>query len=135
MLPALSILLSAFGGWALGMRGMMIVTGEQDYLTLAQAKGLTQRRIFFRYALRNALLPQVTAFAIALGGIASGAVLVETIFSYPGIGYHLYQAISNSDYTVTQGITFILVVAVAFATLVVDLVNPLLDPRIAYGRR
>ncbi len=135
VLPALSILLSAFGGWALGMRGMMIVTSEQDYLTLAQAKGLTRRRIFFGYAMRNALLPQITAFAIAIGSIASGAVLVETIFSFPGIGYRLYQSISNADYTVTQGITFILVVAVAFATLVVDIINPILDPRITYGRR
>ena len=132
ILPALSIVLTAIGGWALGIRALMVSVSEQDFLTLAEAKGLSGVRIFFRYALRNAVLPQITGFAIALGSIASGGVLVETIFSYPRIGYQLYQAIGTSDYTVIEGITFILVVAVAFATLIVDLLNPFLDPRIKY---
>jgi peptide/nickel transport system permease protein len=135
MLPASSIVLSAVGGWMLGMRAMMVGVLDADYLTLAEAKGLKQRRIFVRYAMRNAILPQVTGLALSLGLILSGAVLVEVIFSYPGVGYLLYQAIQNADYTLIQGITFILVLAVAVATLVLDLAYPLLDPRISYRRR
>ena len=86
MLPALSIILVSMGGWALGMRSMMIMTQGDDYVIFAEAKGLRDRTIFTRYAIRNALLPQVTALALALGTIVAGAVLVEVIFGYPGIG-------------------------------------------------
>ena len=135
ILPALSIILSGVGGWALGMRGMMITVLGEDYLALAYAKGLPDRRIFLRYALRNAMLPQFTGLAISLGFIVSGAMLVEVIFAYPGVGFQLFNSISNADYTVMQGITFILVVSVALAILVIDLVYPKLDPRISYARR
>jgi peptide/nickel transport system permease protein len=134
-LPALSIVLAAVGGWMLGMRGMMVTVIGSDFLTLAQAKGLKGRRIFLRYAVRNAILPQITALAISLGHVVSGAVLVEIIFSYPGIGFQLYRAISNADYTMIQGITFILVLSVAIAILILDLLYPRLDPRITYARR
>jgi peptide/nickel transport system permease protein len=133
-LPALSLVLGGLGGWMLGMRGLMIGVLESDYLMLAEAKGLSTRRVLFRYAIRNAILPQITVLALALGSITSGAVLVEVIFSYPGLGSALYQAIQNADYTLIQGITFLLIVAVGAAVLILDLIYPLLDPRIRYAR-
>jgi peptide/nickel transport system permease protein len=135
ILPSLSLVLASIGGWMLGMRGMMVTVLGSDFLTLARAKGLKGRRIFLRYAVRNAILPQVTGLAISLGHVVSGTVLVEVIFSYPGIGHHLYAAITNADYPVTQGITFILVLSVAMAIFILDLVYPKLDPRITYARR
>jgi peptide/nickel transport system permease protein len=134
-LPALSIIIAGVGGWALGMRGMMVTVLGEDYLTLAEAKGLKEGRIFFRYALRNAMLPAFTGLAISLGFIVSGATLVEYLFTYPGMGYQLNQAIISSDYPVIQGITFFLVLSVATAILIIDLVYPKLDPRITYTRR
>ena len=134
-LPSLSIVLSGIGFWALGMRGLMVSVIGEDYLTLAEAKGLPQRRIFLWYGLRNALLPQTTALALAMGYVASGAVLVEVIFSYPGIGFVLYQAVGNSDYFVIQGVILLLVIGVALGVFVIDLLYPRLDPRITYGSR
>lgn len=131
-LPALSIILAAIGFWAIGMRGMMVTTEGEDYMTMAEAKGLSGTWIFYRYALRNAILPQVTALAIALGYVVSGSVLVEVVFGYPGIGSLLYKAISGSDYFVIYGIVFIVILAISLATLIIDLVYPLLDPRITY---
>jgi peptide/nickel transport system permease protein len=134
-LPALSIVITSMGGWALGMRGMMITTDGEDYMILAQAKGLHPGRVFWRYAVRNAILPQITAVALTMGGIVSGSVLVEYIFAYPGMGYLLYTGIINGDYTVIQGVVFILIVATALAVLLLDLAYPILDPRITYQRR
>jgi peptide/nickel transport system permease protein len=133
-LPALSIVLVSIGAWALGMRAMMVTTQGEDYVTYADAKGLKGRTIFMRYAIRNALLPQTTALALALGQLISGAVLVEVIFSYPGIGTVLFNAIRGSDYYLVQGIVFILIVSIGVATLVLDLIYPMLDPRITYRR-
>lgn len=130
ILPALSILLTSVGFWALGMRGTMVTVLGEDYLTLAEAKGLSNRRIFFAYAMRNALLPQVTSLAIALGTVASGSVLVEVIFNYPGVGWLLYNALRSSDYYMVQGVAFFLILTVAVSVLIVDLIYPLLDPRI-----
>lgn len=134
-LPALSIILASIGGTALSMRGMMVTVLGEDYLFLAEAKGLHERLIFFRYAVRNAILPQVTGLAISLGNVVSGAILVEVLFSYPGMGYLLINAIRGADYTMIQGITFILVVSVAVAVFIIDLINPRLDPRILYDKR
>jgi len=128
-LPALSIILVTMGTWALGMRGMMITTAGEDYMLLAEAKGLSSRRIFWRYGVRNAFLPQVTALALSLGTIAGGFVVVETVFNYPGLGSLLYSGIVNNDYPVIQGVAFYLVLGVALAVLVLDLMYPLLDPR------
>ena len=111
VLPALSIILVSTGGWALGMRGMMVTTMGEDYVTFAEGKGLTNPTIFLRYCLRNAILPQVTALALALGQILSGAVLVEVIFGYPGIGALLFQAIRENDHFLIQGIVFTVIVA------------------------
>jgi peptide/nickel transport system permease protein len=134
-LPALSIVLAAVGFWALGMRGMMVTTEGEDYMAMAEAKGLPDRWIFYRYAVRNALLPQFTALAIALGHVVSGAVLVEVVFGLPGIGTLLYKSIAGSDYFLTYGIVFMIILSIGLATLVLDLVYPLLDPRIAYRSR
>lgn len=135
ILPALSIMIAGIGGWVLGMRGMMVTVLGEDYLTLAEAKGLKNRRIFLRYALRNAMLPQFTALAITLGYVVSGSVIVELLFSYPGMGYQLFRAISSNDFPVIQGITFFLVLSIATAILGIDLIYPLLDPRITYSRK
>jgi peptide/nickel transport system permease protein len=132
LLPALSIVLVATGGWALGMRGMMVTTMGEDYVTFAEAKGLRSSTIFLRYCLRNAILPQTTALALALGQILSGAVLVEVIFGYPGIGALLFQAIRENDYFLIQGIVFTVIVALGLATLILDVLYPWLDPRISY---
>lgn len=133
-LPALSIILVATGGWALGMRGMMVTTMGEDYVLFAEGKGLKSLTVFTRYCLRNAILPQVTALALALGQILSGAVLVEVIFGYPGIGTLLFQAIRENDHFLIQGIVFTVIVSLGLATLLLDLVYPLLDPRISYQR-
>jgi peptide/nickel transport system permease protein len=133
-LPSLSIILVSMGSWALGMRGMMITTDGEDYMILADAKGLTPSRIFWRYGIRNAILPQVTAFGVALGTLAGGSVLVEIIFTYPGVGHLLYQGILNSDFTLIQGIVFYVIVGVSLAVLLLDLTYPLIDPRITYHR-
>lgn len=133
-LPAMAIVLVSMGRWALGMRGMMITTDGEDYMILADAKGLRSGRIFWRYGIRNAILPQVTAFAVALGALAGGSVLVEIIFTYPGVGHLLYQGILNSDFTLIQGIVFYVIVGVSLAVLILDLTYPLIDPRITYQR-
>ena len=135
ILPALSIVLSSVGFWALGMRAMMVTVQGEDYVTLAEAKGLKPRRIFLRYALRNAILPQTTALALSLGQVASGAVLVEVVFGYPGVGNLLFQSIRQFDYTVIYGLTYLVIVSIGVATLILDLLLPRLDPRITYHRR
>jgi peptide/nickel transport system permease protein len=132
ILPAFSIILSAIGFWALGIRGMMVTTSGEDYMLYAEARGLRDRTIFTRYGLRNALLPQVTALALSLGNIVSGALLVEVIFTYPGVGSLLFKAIQGADYFVIYGIVFMVVLAIGFATMIVDLAYPLLDPRIRH---
>lgn len=134
-LPACSILLASLGFWALGMRGMMVTTEGEDYMIFAEAAGLKSATLFFQYAVRNALLPQTTALGISLGNVLSGAVLVEVVFSYPGIGSVLFNAIRQFDYFVLQGIIFTIVLSVTLATLILDLIYPLLDPRISYQRR
>lgn len=130
LLPALSIILAALGSWALGMRAMMVTTEGEDYMTFAEARGLRNATIFYRYALRNAVLPQFTSLALALGHIVSGALIVEVIFTYPGVGSVLFAAIRGSDYFVIYGIVFMIVLTLALSTLILDLAYPLLDPRI-----
>ena len=134
LLPALSMVLASIGFWAMGMRSMMVTIEGEDYMLQAKAKGLRDRRIFWRYAVRNAILPQLTGLALSLGTIISGAILVEIVFSYPGLGSVLLQAVRGFDWFVIQGIVFLIVVSVAFSMLVIDLLYPLLDPRISYRR-
>lgn len=130
VLPCLAIILGNIGFWALGMRSQMVSVLGEDYITFAEAKGLHPRRIFVWYGMRNALLAQITALALSLGSVVSGAVLVEVIFNYPGLGSLLYVAIRGQDYFVIQGVVLMLIVTLAVLLFVVDLVYPLLDPRI-----
>jgi peptide/nickel transport system permease protein len=132
LLPAISLVLGAAGFWALGMRSLMVSVLGEDYINFAEAKGLPAGRIFLWYGMRNALLPQVTSLAIALGSIVSGTVLVEAIFNYPGLGGLLYAAITNKDYFVIQGLVVILIFTLAVALFIVDVLYPLVDPRIRY---
>jgi len=134
IIPALAIILVSIGGWALGMRAMMVTTQGEDFTNFAEAKGLLGRTIFLRYAVRNALLPQVTALALVLGHIVSGATLVEVIFAFPGVGTVLFHAIRESDFFLVQGIVFMVIVTLGLATFILDLCYPLLDPRITYRR-
>ena len=133
VLPASSIILASIGIWALGMRGMMVTVQGEDYMNFAEAKGLKGRRKFFRYAVRNAILPQVTQLALFMGQLVTGAVLVEIVFGYPGMGSLLLQAVDYLDYYTIYGIVFVLILAVALSMFVLDLVYPLLDPRTRGG--
>jgi peptide/nickel transport system permease protein len=135
ILPALSIVLAGIGFWGLSMWGMMITTLGQDYVTLAEANGLKGRDIFFRYGLRNAILPQSTALALSLGFIVSGSVLVEVVFAYPGIGTLLFQGIRGSDFFLIYGIVFMIILSIGIATMLIDFIYPLLDPRIKTGAK
>jgi len=132
ILPALAIVLAQVGFWAMGMRSMMVTIQGEDYMLQAEAKGLKGPRIFYRYAMRNAILPQFTGLALSLGTIISGAILVEVVFSFPGVGSVLLKAVRGFDWFVIQGIVFLVIVSVAFTMLIIDLIYPLLDPRISY---
>lgn len=129
ILPALTLVVSTIAGWMLTMRNSMITTLSEDYVLMAQAKGLSARRVMFAYAARNAILPSVTGFAIALGAVVGGQLLVEIVFSYPGIGFALFQAIQGQDYFLADGILLLVIVATVVMNLVVDLCYMLLDPR------
>ena len=134
-LPALSIILASLGGWVIGMRSLMINIEGEDYLMFAEAKGLKRSAIMMKYAMRNALLPQVTGLALSLGYIVSGALLTEAIFAYPGIGNLFITALGLNDYNLIQGMTLLIIFTVLTANLVIDLLYPLIDPRIRYGEK
>ncbi|GAA4255712.1 ABC transporter permease [Dactylosporangium darangshiense] len=129
VLPAVTILLSSMSGWILGMRNMMVTVSAEDYITVAHAKGLSERRVAFSYAARNALLPNVSAFALSLGFIVGGTLLVEIVFSYPGVGFQLFQAVGAHDYPLMQGIFLVITISVLVANLLADVAYLLLDPR------
>ncbi len=133
-LPALSIILVSFGAWALGMRGMMITVEGEDYTHLARAKGLRPFYLLYRYMVRNAILPQVTAFAFQIGTLLSGQILVEVVFGYQGMGTLIYDAILSRDYALLQGASYIIILMTAVSVLLVDLSYPLIDPRIRHVR-
>ncbi len=128
-LPVLTFLLYSIGGWLLGMRNVMINVLSEEYITMAQAKGLSDRRVMFRYAARNALLPQITSFAITMGYIITGLVLIEDVFSYPGVGYTLVLAVQGSDYPLMQALFLLITGAVLIANFIADLLYTWLDPR------
>jgi peptide/nickel transport system permease protein len=130
ILPAGAIIVVSVGGWLLGMRNTMINMLGEDYITMAEAKGLSQNRIMFTYAARNALLPNITAFGMALGFVLGGQIIVETVFSYPGLGYQLTKAVSNLDYPLMQGLFLMITLAVLGANLIIDLLYVRLDPRV-----
>ena len=128
-LPALTIVLSSVAGWILGMRNMMVTVSSEDYVTVAQAKGLPERRVMFGYAARNAVLPSISGFALSLGFIVGGTLVTELVFSYPGIGYVLFQAIGSKDYPLMQGVFLIITLSVLVANMVADFAYAFLDPR------
>ncbi|WP_433280060.1 ABC transporter permease [Micromonospora sp. CA-244673] len=129
VLPAATILVSSMSGWILSMRNMMVTVSSEDYITVAHAKGLSERRVALSYAARNALLPNVSGFALSLGFIVGGTLLVEIVFSYPGLGYQLFQAVGYKDYPLMQGIFLIITISVLVANLLADVAYLLLDPR------
>jgi len=129
ILPLFTMVFTGFGGWMLGMRNNMIGVLSQDYIVMAEAKGLSDRRIMLRYAARNAILPSLTAFAMSFSFAITGAILVEIVFSYPGMGYTLLRAVNNRDYPVMQGIFLMLSVVVLLANFIADMSYVLLDPR------
>jgi len=133
VLPAAAIVMATTGGWLLSMRNAMIGVLAEDYITMARAKGLPERQVMFRYAARNALLPNVTGFGMALGFVLSGSLLTEIVFSYPGQGYLLIQAVRGNDYPLIQGLFLTITLAVLGANWLVDLVYVWLDPRTRVG--
>ena len=129
ILPAATILITSIGGWILTMRNNMITTLAEDYVRMGRAKGLSNRHIMYGYAARNALLPNLSGFAMSLGFVISGAILVEYVFNYPGLGYLLYNAVQNSDFPLMQALFMLFTVAVLLAVLICDFATAWLDPR------
>jgi peptide/nickel transport system permease protein len=129
LLPALTIVVASAAGWIVGMRNQMLSTMDEDYVLIAQAKGLPKRRVVW-YAARNAILPSVSGFSLAVGFVISGALLTEIVFAYPGLGFVLYQAVINHDAPLMQGIFLIITLAVLAANLLADFAYLVLDPRI-----
>jgi peptide/nickel transport system permease protein len=128
ILPAATVVLASMAGFILTMRNNMLTTMDEDFVLVARAKGLPSRRVV-TYAARNALLPVVSNFTIALSLVVAGQILVEIVFNYPGIGYHLYQALSELDYNLVQGIFVVITLVVLAANLLADVVYVLIDPR------
>ena len=129
LLPALTIVLTSIAGWMLTMRNVMITTIGEDYVVAAQAKGLPNRRVILTYAARNAILPQLQGFGLAVGFVVSGALIMEIVFSYPGIGLLLVNAVTSNDYPLTQAIFLVITFTVLLANLIVDLIIVFVDPR------
>lgn len=133
ILPALSIILTSATGWIISSRALVISILNEDYLVFAEAKGLKGFTILKNYVMKNVLLPQVTGLAISLGFIMNGAYVVEWVFNYPGIGRLMANAIGILDYNVIQGVTLLSIIAVLTANLIIDLILPLIDPRVRSG--
>ena len=129
LLPAFTIVIASVAGWMLHMRNVMITTIGEDYMLAAQAKGLSNRRVMFSYAARNALLPQLQGFGLAVGFVVSGAIVMEIVFSYPGIGLLLLNAVTSNDFPLMQAIFLVITFAVLLANLIVDMIIVAVDPR------
>ena len=129
-LPILIIMIAFAGGWVLNMRTVMINTIQEDYVAMAQAKGLRDRRVMTRYAGRNAILPPLNGFAAQFATAVGGLVFIEFVFSYPGAGFTLQQAVLGNDYALAQALLVVLSVCVVFANLIMDALNLVLDPRV-----
>jgi peptide/nickel transport system permease protein len=129
LLPAFTIVIASIAGWMLQMRNVMITTIGEDYMLAAQAKGLSNRRVMFSYAARNALLPQLQGFGLAVGFVVSGAIVMEIVFSYPGIGLLLLNAVTSNDFPLMQAVFLVITFAVLLANLIVDVIIVAVDPR------
>lgn len=134
VLPGVTIVLAQLGGWMLSMRNMTLTTMSEDYVWAAEAKGIASGRVLVRYAARNAILPSVTGFAISLGFVVSGSIIMEIVFSYPGVGYTLLQAVENDDYALMQGIFLVICLVVLGANFIVDMLYGFIDPRTRQAR-
>lgn len=130
LLPALSLVLVGFGGWFLGMRALVSNIINDDYVTFAELAGVKRSTIVGGYVIRNAIVPQLTALAMALGGVFSGTVITEQVFNYPGIGSLLIDAVNFGDYSLVLAVSTVSITAVALAIFIVDMLHPLLDPRV-----
>lgn len=133
LLPAVSLIFVGFNGWVFGMRNMMVTTISEDYVLLARAKGLSTRRVMFRYAARNALLPNITGLALAIGSVIGGVLVTEIVFTYPGLGYALFEAVGDKDYPVMQTIFLLITLLALVANFIADSLYVLLDPRTREG--
>jgi peptide/nickel transport system permease protein len=133
VMPAGTIILISVGGWLIGMRSTMVSVLAEDYIIMAEAKGLSQWRIMFQYAMRNAILPNVTQFGMSIGFILSGQILTEIVFSYPGLGFQLVRSVSSHDYPLMQALFLMITLAVLGANLIIDLLYVRLDPRVRTG--
>ena len=129
ILPAATIVLASVGGWVLGMRNMMVSTLSEDYVVTAEAKGLRSSRIFFWYASRNAALPSLAAFGINLGFVVAGSIVMEQVFTYPGVGKLMINAVQDKDFALMQGVFLVITVTVLAANFIMDLVYGFIDPR------
>jgi peptide/nickel transport system permease protein len=129
ILPAVALLITTIGAWVLTMRNTMVGTLTEDYVRMARAKGLPSHRIMVNYAARNAILPNLTGFAMSLGFVVSGAILIEYVFNYPGVGFMLLQAVESNDYPLMQGLFLLITVAVLLCIVLSDIATALLDPR------
>ena len=130
ILPALSIILVNIGGWFLGMRALVSNIVSEDYVIYAELGGVPRRRILPFYVMRNALMPQITGLAMSLGAIFNGAIIVEQVFSYPGLGRLLIGAVYSADYSLVLGVTAISIIAVAASVFLIDILYPIFDPRV-----
>jgi peptide/nickel transport system permease protein len=130
ILPALSLMAVGIGGWFMGMRALVSNIVTEDYVTYAELAGVRQRKILVSYVMRNALGPQVTGLALQLGAIFNGAIITEQVFGYPGLGSLLISAVHAGDYSLVLGITSVSIIAVSAAVLAIDLLYPLIDPRV-----
>ena len=133
LLPVITYVLASIGGWVLTMKSSTISTLGEDYINVAKARGLSERRILIGYVGRNAMLPLVTRLAISIGFVVGGSVIVEQLFQYPGIGLNLLRAIDSRDYTTMQGMFLVITIAVVLSNIGADLLFGLLDPRVRLG--
>jgi peptide/nickel transport system permease protein len=132
-LPALSLIILGLAAWFQTMKLIVQNVNASDFVQYAKFGGIKERRIVSRYVIRNGMLPQITALALLIGQIFSGALITEIVFSYPGLGTLLYNAILTGDYNLIMGITVFSILAITTAILVIDLVYPLFDPRIRFN--
>jgi peptide/nickel transport system permease protein len=132
VLPAFSLILGGIGGWFIGMKSLTSNITSEDYVVYAETAGLKDRKILFGYIMRNAMLPQITGLALSLGMVFNGALILEVIFTYPGLGLLAYQAILATDYTLILGISIFSIIGIATASLILDLIYPLFDPRVRH---
>lgn len=132
LLPAISLVVVGMGGWFIGMKALASNIISEDYVVYAENAGLPENTIVFQYVMRNALLPQITGLALQLGLIFNGALIMEVVFRYPGMGLLTLQAVLANDYTLIMGIAIFSIIGVATSVLVLDLIYPLFDPRVRY---